>query len=236
MRLKKSFSELTKKNNELDQFAYVVSHDLKSPLRGINNIVSWVEEDHEHELTPEIKRNLELIKSRTLRLENMINGLLEYAKVGKVQKGKETVDILKLLREIIDLVVPKNFSVQIDGVMPFISTEKLHIEQVFSNLITNAVKYNQNASPRIVIKSRELEDYYEFTVSDNGIGIQKEYFEKIFVIFHTLQEKDAFESTGVGLAIVKKIIDDYKGTIRVQSELGKGSSFIFTWPKQFSPN
>jgi signal transduction histidine kinase len=236
MRLKKSFSELTKKNNELDQFAYVVSHDLKSPLRGINNIVSWVEEDHEHELTPEIKRNLELIKSRTLRLENMINGLLEYAKVGKVQKGKETVDILKLLREIIDLVVPKSFSVQIDGVMPFISTEKLHIEQVFSNLITNAVKYNQNANPRIVIKSRELEDYYEFTVTDNGIGIQKEYFEKIFVIFHTLQEKDAFESTGVGLAIVKKIIDDYKGTIRVQSELGKGSSFIFTWPKQFSPN
>lgn len=229
--LKKTFNELTKKNNELDQFAYVVSHDLKTPLRGINNIVSWLEEDHEEQISPEIKQNLDLITSRTARLENMINGLLEYAKVGKIQKGMETVDLLRLVHEIIDLVVPKDYSVQIDGVMPFIETEKLHIEQVFSNLITNAVKYNRNENPKIIIKARELKDSYEFTVTDNGIGIQKEYFDKIFIIFHTLQEKDAFESTGVGLAIVKKIIDDYKGTIRVESEVGKGSSFIFTWPK-----
>lgn len=232
MTLKKTFNELTKKNNELDQFAYVVSHDLKTPLRGINNIVSWMEEDHEQEISPEIKKNLDLITSRTARLENMINGLLEYAKVGKVQKGVEIVDVLRLVRELIELVVPKHYTVQIDGVMPFIATEKLHIEQVFSNLITNAVKYNGNEKPKIIIKAREIKDYYEFTVTDNGIGIQKEYFDKIFVIFHTLQEKDAFESTGVGLAIVKKIIDDYKGTIRVESEIGKGSSFIFTWPKQ----
>lgn len=231
MTLKKTFSELTKKNKELDQFAYVVSHDLKTPLRGINNIITWMEEDHEQQISPEIKKNLDLIISRTARLENMINGLLEYAKVGKIQKGLETVDILKLIRELIDLVVPKNFTVQIDGVMPYITTEKLHIEQVFANLITNAVKYNRSENPKIIIKAREIKDYYEFTVTDNGIGIQKEYFEKIFVIFHTLQEKDAFESTGVGLAIVKKIIDDYKGTIRVESEVDKGSSFIFTWPK-----
>jgi signal transduction histidine kinase len=229
--LKKTFNELTKKNNELDQFAYVVSHDLKTPLRGINNIVTWLEEDHQEQISPEIKQNLDLITSRTARLENMINGLLEYAKVGKIQKGIETVDVLRLAREIIDLVVPKNYTVQIDGVMPFIETEKLHIEQVFSNLISNAVKYNRNEKPKIIIKARELKDYYEFNVTDNGIGIQREYFDKIFVIFHTLQEKDAFESTGVGLAIVKKIIDDYKGTIRVESEVGKGTSFIFTWPK-----
>jgi signal transduction histidine kinase len=235
MTLKKTFNELTKKNKELDQFAYVVSHDLKTPLRGINNIVLWMEEDLEVEISPEIKKNLNLIISRTARLENMINGLLEYAKVGKVQKGAETVDVLKLVREVIDLIVPKEFTVQIDGVMPFITTEKLHIEQVFSNLIANAVKYNQSEHPKIVIKSRDLNDFYEFTVKDNGIGIQKEYFEKIFVIFHTLQEKDAFESTGVGLAIVKKIIDDYKGTIKVESEVGKGSSFIFTWPKNVKP-
>ncbi len=232
--LEKNFNELTKKNRELDQFAYVVSHDLKAPLRGISNIISWIDEDHQKDITPEVKDNLDLIKGRALRLENMINGLLEYAKVGKIVKGKERVDILKMLHELTDLLVPKNFEVHIDGVMPFIITEKLHIEQVFSNLISNAVKYNPNDNPTIIIRGRELNDFHEFTVTDNGMGIQKEYFDKIFVIFQTLQERDAFESTGVGLAIVKKIIDDYKGVIRVESELGKGTSFTFTWPKNSS--
>jgi signal transduction histidine kinase len=232
--LEKNFNELTKKNRELDQFAYVVSHDLKAPLRGISNIISWIDEDHQKDLTPKVKENLDLINGRAIRLENMINGLLEYAKVGKIVKGKERVDILKMLHELTDLLVPKNFEVHIDGVMPFIITEKLHIEQVFSNLISNAVKYNPNENPTIIIRVRELNDFHEFTVTDNGMGIQKEYFDKIFVIFQTLQERDAFESTGVGLAIVKKIIDDYKGVIRVESELGKGTSFTFTWPKNSS--
>lgn len=229
--LEKNFNELTKKNSELDQFAYVVSHDLKAPLRGIANIISWIEEDHEHDLIPEVKHNLALIKGRTTRLENMINGLLEYAKVGKIKKGHEAVDITKLILETVELLVPKNFMVKIDGIMPVIVTEKLHIEQVFSNLISNAVKYNHSSEPFIAISSKELSHAYEFTVSDNGQGIQKEYFEKIFIIFQTLKERDAFESTGVGLAIVKKIIDDYKGTINVNSEPGKGTSFVFTWPK-----
>jgi signal transduction histidine kinase len=232
--LEKNINDLTKKNSELDQFAYVVSHDLKAPLRGISNIISWVEEDHNQDMTTEVRHNLDLIKGRATRLENMINGLLEYAKVGKIKRGRERVDVLKMLHELIDLLVPKNYEVQIDGVMPFITTEKLHIEQVFSNLISNAVKYNLNENPKIVIREREFYGFYEFTVIDNGMGIQKEYFDKIFVIFQTLQERDAFESTGVGLAIVKKIIDDYKGTIQVESEMGKGTSFIFTWPKDLT--
>jgi signal transduction histidine kinase len=229
--LEKNLNELTKKNRELDQFAYVVSHDLKAPLRGISNIISWIDEDHHEDITPQIKENLDLINGRAIRLENMINGLLEYAKAGKILKGKERVDILKMLHELTDLLVPKIFEVQIDGVMPFILTEKLHIAQVFSNLISNAVKYNPSENPIIIIRSRELKDVYEFSVIDNGMGIQKEYFDKIFIVFQTLQERDAFESTGVGLAIVKKIIEDYKGTIHVSSELGKGTSFTFTWPR-----
>lgn len=229
--LEKNFKELTKKNSELDQFAYVVSHDLKAPLRGIANIISWIEEDHEQDLTPDIKRNLALIKGRATRLENMINGLLEYAKVGKMKKGYEAVDVTRLVLETIELLVPKHFKVEIAGIMPVIVTERLHIEQVFANLISNAVKYNHNPNPVIGISSREFPDAYEFMVSDNGQGIQKEYFERIFVIFQTLQERDAFESTGVGLAIVKKIIEDYKGTITVNSEPGRGTSFVFTWPK-----
>jgi signal transduction histidine kinase len=229
--LEKNFKELTKKNSELDQFAYVVSHDLKAPLRGIGNIISWIEEDHEQDLTPDIIRNLALIKGRATRLENMINGLLEYAKVGKIKKGYEAVDVTKLVLETVELLVPKHFNVELAGIMPVLVTERLHIEQVFSNLISNAVKYNHNPKPVIGISAKELPDAYEFRVSDNGQGIQKEYFDRIFVIFQTLQERDAFESTGVGLAIVKKIIEDYKGTITVTSEPGTGTSFVFTWPK-----
>lgn len=230
--LEKNFKELTKKNNELDQFAYVVSHDLKAPLRGISNIIEWVEEDHPEEMSQEVKTNLELIKGRTIRLENMINGLLEYARVGKVKKLQEKVYINELLREISDLIVPKKYEFIIDGVMPVITTEKLYIEQVFSNLISNAVKYNRKEAGKIIIRAKELGSFYEFSVSDDGPGIQPQYFDKIFVIFQTLQERDAFESTGVGLAIVKKIVDDHHGSIRVESEPGKGATFIFTWPKQ----
>jgi signal transduction histidine kinase len=228
--LDKNFTDLTVKNKELDQFAYVVSHDLKTPLRGISNIVSWIEEDHE-DIQPDIKEKLELIKGRTNRLENMINGLLSYARVGKIKKGLETVDTGKLLLEIIEIAVPDNFEVKFSGPMPVLQTEKLLIEQVFSNLITNAVKYNPNPEPKITIAAKEQGDIFEFSVSDNGMGIQEQYLDKIFVIFQTLQERDAFESTGVGLAIVKKIIDDYKCKIVVESEPGKGSTFTFTWPK-----
>jgi signal transduction histidine kinase len=229
--LDKNFKELKKKNQELDQFAYVVSHDLKAPLRGVTNIISWIEEDHANDLTPDIKNNLELIKGRTNRLENMINGLLEYARVGKIKKGTEQVDVEKLLSEIRELIVPDNIVLTTDGDLPVIYTEKLYLEQVFSNLISNAIKHNSAAEPVVKIKGTDKGDYYEFSVSDNGPGIEEQYFEKIFVIFQTLQERDAFESTGVGLAIVKKIIEDHKGTIHVESKMGKGTTFVFTWPK-----
>ncbi len=230
--LEKNFKDLKNKNNELDQFAYVVSHDLKAPLRGISNIVGWIEEDHENEVTPGIKQNLDLIKGRTTRLENMINGLLEYARIGKVKKGYVTVNTDFLVRDLLSFLVPKNFVVTIAGKFPVLKTEKLHIEQVFTNILSNAVKYNKNIQPQITITAEELEEHYKFTVEDNGPGIEREYFEKIFIIFQTLQERDAFESTGVGLAIVKKLIEDYKGTINIESEIGNGSKFIFTWPKQ----
>ncbi|MES2590707.1 MAG: ATP-binding protein [Bacteroidota bacterium] len=230
--LDKNFKELTVKNKELDQFAYIVSHDLKAPLRGINNITNWMEEDYEKDLTPEIKKNLDLIKGRALRLENMINGLLEFAKIGRVRKGADVVDINIMLAELIDFIVPPSFVVTIVGTMPVMVTEKIRLEQVFSNLITNAVKYSDKVKGEIKISVKELTDFYEFTVADNGPGIQTEYHEKIFVIFQTLKERDAFESTGVGLAIVKKIIEDQKASIKVVSNLGEGAAFIFTWPKK----
>lgn len=228
--LETNFNELKKKNNELDQFAYVVSHDLKAPLRGIHNIINWVEEDHANELTGSVKDNLDLIKGRAGRLENMINGLLEYARIGKVKRNIESVNISHLLHEQKELLVPANFRFLVKGEMPVLNTEKIQIEQVFSNLISNAVKYNHKAEGMISIEAKKGNGSYEFSMTDDGIGIQKEYFEKIFMIFQTLQERDAFESTGVGLAIVKKIIDEKKGNISVESEEGKGTTFRFTWP------
>jgi signal transduction histidine kinase len=230
--LEKNFRELTRKNKELDQFAYVVSHDLKAPLRGISNITTWMEEDHPQDLTPAIRNNLELIKGRTSRLENMINGLLAYARVGKSRKSYETVSVKVMLQDLFSLLVPKSFSIQLSEPLPVFETEKLLLEHVFSNIISNAVKYNNREHGLLAVSARELPDAYEFTVSDNGPGIQEDYFEKIFMIFQTLQERDAFESTGVGLAIVKKIIDDQKATIQVRSVFGQGTAFIFTWPKK----
>lgn len=230
--LDRNFRELRKKNVELDQFAYVVSHDLKAPLRGISNIIAWIEEDHADEVTPVVRKNLELIKGRTSRLENMINGLLEYARVGKVKKGFEKVNLDLMVKDIVKYLVPKSVSVKFTGALPILSTERLHLEQVFSNLISNAVKYNNAAEPEIEIISEELPDQYRFTVRDNGLGIEEQYFDKIFVIFQTLRERDAFESTGVGLAIVKKIVEDNKGSVSVQSKIGMGTSFVFTWPKK----
>lgn len=230
--LDRSFRELFRKNNELDQFAYVVSHDLKAPIRGIANIVSWLEEDFGPKIDPEIKRNHQLIKGRIVRLESMINGLLEYARIGKVKRGKEEVNIHVLVSDLVEVLVPRDFDVRIRNELPVVFTEKILIEQVFSNLISNAVKYNDKSRGLIEISCEETEEVYKFEVSDNGKGIDEQYYDKIFVIFQTLQERDAFESTGVGLAIVAKIIDDHKGTISVQSELGKGSKFSFTWPKK----
>lgn len=234
--LDKNFKELTLKNKELDQFAYIVSHDLKAPLRGIINITKWMEEDHSENMDPEIEKHLELIKGRAFRLENMINGLLEYARIGRVKKNLEDVNVENLIVDLIDFLIPRTFEVELKGDFPQLKTEKLRLEQVFSNIISNAVKYSDKVNGKIIISSKQAGDFYEFSVFDNGPGIQEEYFEKIFMIFQTLRERDAFESTGVGLAIVKKIIDDQKATIYVESEIGKGTTFIFTWPIKFKIN
>lgn len=230
--LNKNFNELTQKNKELDQFAYIVSHDLKASLMGIEKIIQWMEEDHEREITPAVKKNIDLIRRRTNSLENMIDGLHEYARIGRAKKGLEKVDIKEMLHELTELMVPASFFVTLKGDMPIMVTEKLRLEQVFYNLIGNAVKHNNKTDGKINIHCCELGDYYEFSVNDDGPGIEAEHYNKIFMIFQTLQARDAFESTGIGLAIVKKIIEEQKGIINVESELGKGTTFKFTWPKK----
>lgn len=230
-KLNKNITELERKNKELDQFAYVVSHDLKAPLRGIDNICGWIEEDMTHELSPEMKNYMNIMRGRVHRLEDLINGLLEYARIGRVKRVVQKVDVKKLVEEVVDLVVPPSFNVMIKGDMPVIDAEKLRLEQVFVNLVSNAVKHHHLPNGNITISSSDRGSYCSFTVQDDGPGIEVEYHEKIFGIFQTLRDRDSKESTGVGLAIVKKIVDDQKGTIAVRSQPGKGTTFEFTWPK-----
>ena len=227
--LSKSINALEKRNLELDKFSYVVSHDLKAPVRGIHNVIKWIEEDLGNELSPEMRKYLGLILQRTKRMEDLINGLLEYAKVSKKTVIQKT-DTCELVREIAQSIVPRDFKVEIHK-LPELYAERLKLEQVFANLLSNAVKYTPDRKGHIVISCKELNEFYEFSIKDDGMGIDPEYHEKIFEIFQTLREKEEKESTGIGLAIVKKIIDEQHGVIKVNSKLGEGAEFTFTWPK-----
>ncbi len=230
--LSENIELLKRKNEELDQFAHIVSHDLKAPLRGIDNVITWIEEDHSRELSPKVNEYIELIKTRLQRAENLIKGILIYSRVGRDRNPKERVDLNALFEEIHEsLEIPDHLKLEIPPGLPNIVSEKIPLQQTLLNLIGNAVKYHDKPSGRIWVEFFDRDDHYEFRIADDGPGIGKNYHEKIFMIFQTLQERDSFESTGVGLAIVKKILDDRQQTIQVSSEAGKGSVFVFTWPK-----
>lgn len=230
--LKVVLSDLEKKNVELDQFGYIVSHDLKAPLRAINNLAEWIVEDMP-DMPKDVEANFKTLRGRVLRMENMINGVLEYSKIGRAKIEREKIDVTQLLNQIIDAIVPSNgFEVNIEGTMPIINSEPILLEQIFSNLISNSVKYNDKETGEINCSYRSIPGFHEFTVSDNGPGIEEEYYEKVFLVFQTIEARDKKESTGIGLSIVKKIIEEKGGYIRIESVVGDGVSFIFAIPKQ----
>lgn len=230
--LKENITLLKRKNQELDQFAHIVSHDLKAPLRGIDNVVSWIEEDHVTEISPKLMEYIQIIKGRLIRAENLIHGILSYARIGKETQEKEEVDLNQLVDEIGEALMMKSgLKLIIYPKLPKLFTEKVPLLQIFSNLIGNAVKHHDKRNGFIKVYHMEYLQHYEFFVEDNGPGIGKNYHKKIFVIFQTLQERDSVESTGVGLAIVKKILDDRNQKIHIISDAGKGAIFSFTWPK-----
>ncbi len=223
---------LEKSNKELDQFAHIVSHDLKAPLRAISNLSLWLEEDLGASLSGENRDNFIKLRSRVVRMESLINGILQYSKAGTEQIADESIDVYELLLEVIELLAPaSHIKIRVNSSMPVLVGPKIMLLQVFSNLLSNAIKYNDKTEGLVNVYCSEKADCFEFVVEDNGPGISPEYHEKIFVIFQTLQSRDKFESTGIGLTIVKRIVMARGGAIRVESSLGQGSKFIFTWPK-----
>ncbi|MEM7590847.1 MAG: ATP-binding protein [Cyanobacteria bacterium P01_A01_bin.83] len=225
-------AQLEQRNQELDQFAYITSHDLKAPLRAIANLAEWIEEDLTDKLNDDTRHNMNLLRNRVQRLEKMINGLLNYSRVGRLKYEPELVDVNQMIADIIDsLDVNPHFQIEIQPDLPIFVTELIPLQQVFNNLISNAIRHSDCPQGRIVISVEEQEYFYEFLVSDNGKGIEPQYHERIFTIFQTLETRDTKESTGIGLAIVKKAIKSQGGKIMVESQVGQGTTFKFTWSK-----
>ena len=223
---------LVKRNQELESFAYVVSHDLKAPLRAIANLSQWLEEDLEENLTEETRHNLRLLQRRVYRLKTMIEGLLDYSRIGLSSLPEETVNLTELIEEIIaSLAVPPDFTIEVKSPLPTLVTKRLLLSQVFSNLISNAIKHHQGHQGHVEIQAIDRGDYYEFSVKDDGPGIAPEHQEKIFQVFQILNSRDQKENTGIGLSIVKKILDNQGGRIWIESQAGEGATFYFTWQK-----
>jgi len=224
--------ELTSANEELTSFAYVVSHDLKAPLRGIGSLADWLSTDYAHHFNDEGKEHMRLLIQRVHRMGALIDGILQYSRVGRVKEVATSVDVNVLLRDVIDLLAPPpHITVTVDGVMPAIVGEPTRVQQLFHNLISNAIKYMDKPQGQVRIACLDAGKEWHFSVADNGPGIEARHFEKIFQLFQTLAPRDRVESTGVGLALARKIVEMYQGRIWVDSVPGAGATFWFALPK-----
>jgi len=227
-----SNEKLANINRQLDEFVYIVSHDLKAPLRGLMSLATFLAEELGANPPKEVTDLLNMMKSRTERMQGLIDGILHYSRMGNNRGEKESVDLKALLNSIIDLVCPPDHvTFEIADNLPVLRAEMVKLHEVFQNLILNAIKYNSKEKVLIKISCVDKEDFFEFLVTDNGNGIKPEHFEKIFGIFQTLQPRDQSESTGIGLTIVKKIVEQNGGKVIVESIYGEGSTFKVLWKK-----
>ncbi len=230
--------QLSQANKDLEDFAYIASHDLKAPLRAIDNLSQWIAEDIEDllEEDSDVRKHLKLMRSRVARLENLLEDLLQYSRAGKVDAADtQDIQLGVFLRNIIDLLdLPEGFEVILPKDLPSFVTAKSPLKHVFINLISNAVKHHDKDRGRIRISWKDQGDFYEFSVHDDGPGIPVMYQERVFQIFQTLVRRDEKEASGMGLAIVKKTIERHGGKVWLTSEEGKrGTTFSFTWIKNW---
>jgi PAS domain S-box-containing protein len=244
---------LERSNRDLDQFAYVASHDLKAPLRGISNLSSWIEEDLAEVMTPDAREQMALLRGRVHRMEALIDGVLQYSRAGRVKAAPERLDTAALAAEVVELLAPRpGARVEVAPLLPVVTAERVPLQQVLLNLVGNALKYAGRDDAVVAVTARPAAGpdgaapeeapgrttaerlvapaWYRFTVADNGPGIAPQYHERVFGIFQTLQSRDRVEGTGIGLSVVKKIVEGQGGRVWVESAEGDGARFHFTWP------
>jgi signal transduction histidine kinase len=223
---------LARSNRDLEDFAYVASHDLKAPLRGIDNAAKWLEEDLRGSLSDESQNILLLMRNRINRMEKLLDDLLTYSRAGRTDSAVMETDLRNMIDNIVQVLSPPaHIKVRIEGDLPVIVTAGAQLEQVLRNLINNAIKHHDKQQGEVVISCGGSGNAVEFCVRDDGPGIAPEFHDRIFKLFQTLKRRDEVEGSGMGLAVVKKLVEQQNGSITVRSEGdGTGAAFRFTWP------
>ena len=231
-RVKQRTAELEVVNSDLRHVIYAASHDLKTPLRGINRLTHWLVKDHAEAFDAEARHMVELLLNRVQRMDALLDGILTYINIGRLPGQLHRIDLGLLLDEVIEgLTPPKYIHIKIVPPPPMILGHPAYIFQVFRHLLSNAITFIDKPEGYITIRWVEEETQWIFSVADNGPGIEERYYEKIFQIFQMLHSHDEIESTGIGLAVVKKIVELHRGKIWLESAVGNGSTFFFTLPK-----
>jgi signal transduction histidine kinase len=232
LRVERRTAELAAANRELEDFASIVAHDLKAPLRGVATISTWLQTDYANKLDEKGREWLAQMNQRVVRMDRMIEEILEYSRLGRSEKKHEPVALAKLVLLVVqDLAPPPHVRIRVAPGLPVVQGEPVRLRQVFQNLIGNAIKYVNKPEGDIRVDWADVDASWEFSVTDNGPGIEEKHFERIFKMFQTLAPKDRTNSTGVGLALVKRIVEHAGGRVWVKSRVGEGSTFHFTWPK-----
>lgn len=230
--LERQTRRLAKSNRELEQFAYVASHDLRAPLRAIDTLSEWLEQDLSSVLTADSKQQMSLLRGRVRRMDRLLADLLEYSRIGRVNVPTDAVDTAELVAEVVDLSqLDQNLEIRLEKPMPAFVTARLPLKRVFMNLLTNAVKHHDRPRGIVTVRCIDRGDYFEFSVTDDGPGIPEEYHDRVFQMFQTLKPRDANEGSGMGLALVRRVVESAGGRLALESGNGRGSTFRFTWPR-----
>jgi signal transduction histidine kinase len=230
--LEKTNTRLAQTNKELETFAYVASHDLKSPLRGIAQLSSWIDEDLEAKEFSEVDKHTRMLRNRIQRMEKLLDDLLIFYRAGKTDGNITRIDLQHMATELFEIQNTKpGIRLELGPNLPVFDSLSTPFEQILRNLFSNAIKHHDLEQGVIRLEGKRLDnDFYEFRVCDDGPGIPAKFQERVFGMFQTLKPRDELEGSGMGLALIKKLVETYGGTIAVQSE-GRGSCFIFTWPQ-----
>lgn len=227
--------QLSRTNKQLNEFAHLATHDLKTPLRGIGTLAQWLYTDYYDKLDDDGRQQINLLVKRVRRMDNIINAILQYSATTRDKLKERKVDLNILLKTAVDKInPPENIKITINKTLPVLICEEEHLWQVFLNLISNAVKFSDKPQATIIIDVEDEKYFWKFSVADNGPGIEPQHFDRIFQLFQTLNNHDDVESEGIGLTLTKKIVELYDGKIWLTSKVGVGSTFFFTIPKQMT--